>query len=246
MNRNNDELIYRYYQEISDFKPLSRSEETRLVLLAQSGDMEARDNIIKSNTKFVIKIAKMYQNQGHPLCDLINEGNLGLINAINRFDVTSGNKLISYAVWWIREAINTSLNETSRSVRLPVNLIVKNKANLKFIDKFIAENQIEPSIGDVLDNGEELTRITLPDAHSMLKLDDEIPESNLSYVDVLSTEPVESESDNIMIRDEIMSLLNDVTDRERDIVSKYFGLDGGNRMTLLEISEIYGLSLIHI
>ena len=243
MATENDDLVYRYYKEIANFKPLSREDEATLIKSAQNGDVDAYETIIKSNLKFVIKIAKMYQNQGHPLSDLIGEGNLGLINAIDRFDLNSGNKFITYAVWWIRQAINNSINETARSVRLPVNILVKMRNSKKFVDDFIAKNNTSPLLGDVLENGEIVSKYLLPNANHTLSLDETINDSDITYSDVLSTPPNENDIDDIMIRDELYSLLVGLTDREKDVVIKYFGLDGGEKMTLLTISKIYDLTI---
>lgn len=243
MTTNNDDLVYKYYSEIADYKPLSRDEELRFIKLAQDGDIDAYETIIKSNLKFVIKIAKMFRNQGHPLNDLINEGNLGLINAISRFDLESKNKFITYAVWWIRQGINNAINETGKSVRLPVNILVKIKNNKKFVDDYIATNHVAPMIGEVLSNGEEVNKYLLPDAHTTLSLDETINDSNITYGDALTVETNEMTMDDVMVKDEIITLLNDLNDREKDIVIKYFGLDGTDKMTLLEISEIYGLTI---
>lgn len=244
MYTENDDLLHKYYREISNEKPLTRKEETTLINKAQSGDEKALQKLIKANLKFVVSVAKSYQNQGHPLSDLINDGNLGLINAVNRFDTSSGYKFISYAVWWVREAINTSLNETSRMVRIPVNHINRIKNSKKAINDYISEHGKLPELGDELNNGEVVDTFLLINSYSCESLDNSISEDeNLTYLDGISSEPEDLVLDKNKIDKELYDLMDDLEDREREIIIKYYGLLNKESKNLNELSEEYGITL---
>jgi len=228
MYKNNEDLLYKYYNEIGKQKSLNLEDETKLIKLAQSGDDEALKKLIECNLKFVITVAKNYQNQGHPLTDLINDGNVGLINAVKRFDTNTGHKFISYAVWWVREAINTSLNETSRMVRIPVNHINRIKNSKKSVNDYINEHGRLPGIGDELNNGEVVDKFLLTNSFSCESLDNLISESsnNLSYVDIIGSEPEELILEENSVDSELYDLLDELDKEFADFIR--IGIRGGS------------------
>ena len=244
MQFENDKLLYQYYKDIKDCDPLPHGETVRLIVRAQKGDQKAFEKIIKSNLKFVITVAKSYQNQGHPLLDLINDGNVGLINAIKRFDVTKGFRFISYAVWWVRESINTSLNENSRIVRIPVNHINRIRSSKESINDFINKNGRLPSKGEELSNGEIVDEFLLPDSFTSHSLDNLISDNDdLTYMDLINVQPKELVLDENKIDNEIHNILDELSEREKNIVIKYYGMLGEEPRTLQDLSGEYGITL---
>ncbi len=238
----------KYLQEIGKEELITVEEEVELAQRIRKGDRLALEKLTRANLRFVVSVAKQYQNQGLSLPDLINEGNLGLIKAAEKFDETRGFKFISYAVWWIRQSILQALAEQSRIVRLPLNQVGSlNKIN-KAYSKLEQEQERVPTpeeLADVLELSKEKIADTLRVAGRHVSVDAPFVEgedNNLLDVLVNNDSPI---ADRILINEslstEIDRALSTLTDRERDIVKLFFGI-GGQEMTLEEIGERFGLT----
>jgi len=238
----------KYLQEIGREELISVEEEVELAQRIKKGDQAALEKLTKANLRFVVSVAKQYQNQGLSLPDLINEGNLGLIKAAEKFDETRGFKFISYAVWWIRQSILQALAEQSRIVRLPLNQVGSlNKIN-KAYSKFEQEHERKPSpeeLADQLELPADKVADTLRVAGRHISVDAPFVEGeDNSLLDVL----VNSDSpnaDKTLINEslarEIERALATLTERESDIIKLFFGI-GCQEMTLEEIGERFGLT----
>ena len=238
----------KYLQEIGREELITVEEEVELAQRIKKGDQAALEKLTRANLRFVVSVAKQYQNQGLSLPDLINEGNLGLIKAAEKFDETRGFKFISYAVWWIRQSILQALAEQSRIVRLPLNQVGSlNKIN-KALGKFEQENERMPSpeeLADLLEIPREKIADTLRVSARHVSVDAPFVDGeDNSLLDVL----VNSDSPNAdrglvneSLNKEIERALSTLTERERDIVKYFFGI-GAQEMTLEEIGEYFGLT----
>ena len=238
----------KYLQEIGKEDLITVEEEVELAQRIKKGDQEALEKLTKANLRFVVSVAKQYQNQGLSLPDLINEGNLGLIKAAEKFDETRGFKFISYAVWWIRQSILQALAEQSRIVRLPLNQVGSlNKINKAFA-RFEQENERTPSpeeLANVLDLPKEKVSDTLrgPGGHVSVDAPFSDGEDN-NLLDVLvNTDSPNADRGliNESLSTEVERALATLTDRERDIIRYFFGI-GCPEMTLEEIGEKFGLT----
>lgn len=234
----------KYLHEIGKVDLLTTEEEVNLARRLKEGDKEAFDHLVKANLRFVVSVAKQYQNQGLSLPDLINEGNLGLIKAAQRFDETRGFKFISYAVWWIRQAILQALAEQARIVKLPLNKIGSiNKVNRAFIfleQRFEREPSIE-ELSEVLELAPSDIKEALKSSNRHISMDAPLTQdedSNL-YDVLLSNETPAPDRGllNDSLRKEIERALSTLTPREADIIRLYFGLNGKHPHTLEEIGE---------
>lgn len=233
----------KYLQEIGREELISVEEEVELAQRIKKGDQEALEKLTRANLRFVVSVAKQYQNQGLSLPDLINEGNLGLIKAAEKFDETRGFKFISYAVWWIRQSILQALAEQSRIVRLPLNQVGSlNKIN-KALSKFEQENERMPSseeLAEILDIPREKISDTLRVSGRHVSVDAPFVEGeDNSLLDVLPNNDspnADSGLVNESLTKEIERALSTLTERERDIVKNFFGI-GCQEMTLEEIGE---------
>jgi RNA polymerase primary sigma factor len=239
----------KYLQEIGKVDLITSDMEVELAKRIREVDQIALEKLTKANLRFVVSVAKQYQNNGLTLGDLINEGNLGLIKAAKRFDETRGFKFISYAVWWIRQSIMQALAEQSRIVRLPLNRVGSlNKISKTFSDleqKFQREPSAE-ELADVLDLSVEEINDNLKVSGRHVSMDAPFAngEEN-SLLDVLTDEnDVTPDSGLIQdsLRREVQRALATLTQREADVMSYYFGLNGGQAMTLEEIGEKFGLT----
>lgn len=245
INLNGDEGINQYLKEIRKTTPITAKREIQLAKLIQEGNQSAIDELVLSNLKFVVSIAKEYQGQGLGLADLINEGNYGLIKAATKFDHTKGFRFISYAVWWIKQSIIQSLNDNARLIRLPANMITKLATLKKEIDKFKTENEREPVYGDVV--GETFDNIGSFEKHSYQSLNELINEDGLELYETIENPLNTNDYENYDIDDNVKNELDNtlliLDDRERKIVEYYFGLDTNYApMTLEEIGDIFGLT----
>jgi RNA polymerase primary sigma factor len=239
----------KYLHEIAKIKLITAEEEVSLARRIHRGDLEARDCLINANLRFVISVAKQYQNLGLSLADLINEGNLGLIEAAQRFDETRGFKFICYAVWWIRQGIIYALAKQSRIVRLPLNRI----SNINKIKKIIAEleqkYEREPSILEISQTLEQsLTNVTaaIKNAGRYISLDAPLvqgEEENMYNV-LLNEDASTPDKELLMdsLRKEIDRALNTLTRREAEIIRLFFGVNGKHEHTLGEIGEEFNLT----
>ena len=238
----------KYLQEIGKEDLITVEEEVELAQRIRKGDQEALDKLTKANLRFVVSVAKQYQNQGLSLPDLINEGNLGLIKAAEKFDETRGFKFISYAVWWIRQSILQALAEQSRIVRLPLNQVGSlNKINKAF-QRFEQEHERTPSPGE-LASGLELPREKVTDtlrvAGRHISVDAPFADGeDNSLLDVLvNTDSPNADRGliNESLATEVDRALETLTERERDIIKYFFGI-GCSEMTLEEIGEKFDLT----
>ncbi|HBG24824.1 MAG: RNA polymerase subunit sigma [Bacteroidetes bacterium GWF2_41_61] len=238
----------KYLQEIGREELITVEDEVELAQRIRKGDQEALEKLTRANLRFVVSVAKQYQNQGLSLPDLINEGNLGLIKAAEKFDETRGFKFISYAVWWIRQSILQALAEQSRIVRLPLNQVGSlNKIN-KALSKFEQENERMPSpeeLSEILDIPKEKIADTLRVSGRHVSVDAPFvdgEDNNLLDVLVNNDSPnADRGLVNESLNKEIERALSTLTERERDIVKYFFGI-GTSEMTLEEIGEFFGLT----
>lgn len=239
----------KYLQEIGKVDLITSDEEVKLAIRIREGDQMALEKLTKANLRFVVSVAKQYQNNGLTLGDLINEGNVGLIKAAKRFDETRGFKFISYAVWWIRQAIMQALAEQSRIVRLPLNRVGSLNKITKTFSELEQKFQREPSpeeLAVVLDvtTEEVIDTLKLSGRHVSVDAPFVQGEEN-GLLDVLENESEETPDSGLMIdslRREVQRSLSTLTQRESDVIAYYFGLNGEHAMTLEEIGEKFNLT----
>ena len=238
-----------YLGEIANSSPLSSSEEVDLARRIKGGDEDARNALVEANLRFVVSVAKEYQNRGVPLADLISAGNMGLITAAERFDENKGFKFISYAVWWIRQAILQTLAEQSRTVRLPLNkigLLYKISKAARLLQQERTDDPNPEDIANELDVPVEDVRETMMCGRSVRSLDATFKEEeDHSLLDILPDERQESPENLVMrgcLRGQIDSALGSLVGREAEILRLYFGLDGEEPMTLDQIGVRFGLT----
>lgn len=239
----------KYLQEIGKVDLLTADEEVVLAKLIKAGDKVALEKLTKANLRFVVSVAKQYQNQGLSLSDLINEGNLGLIKSAQRFDETRGFKFISYAVWWIRQSILQALAEQSRIVRLPLNRVGSLNKISRTFSQLEQQYEREPTIeelAEVLEVSSNEVRDTMKVSGRHVSVDAPfIQGEENSLLDVLENGSEEKPDDELMndsLRTEIRRSLATLTDREADVILLYFGLNGTHPMTLEEIGACFHLT----
>ena len=241
----------KYLQEIGKVDLITADEEVELAQRIKAGDQRALEKLTKANLRFVVSVAKQYQNQGLTLPDLINEGNLGLIKAAQRFDETRGFKFISYAVWWIRQSILQALAEQSRIVRLPLNKIgAINKVNKTFakLEQELEREPIAEEIAEILDILPEDIRETMKNQGRHMSMDAPLGtnvEDGGSMYELMENKHEASPDNELMLeslRNEISRALTSLTAREADVVKLYYGLSGGHSHSLEEIGEKFELT----
>jgi RNA polymerase primary sigma factor len=239
----------KYLQEIGKVELITADEEVELARRIKAGDQIALEKLTKANLRFVVSVSKQYQNQGLSLPDLINEGNLGLIKAAQRFDETRGFKFISYAVWWIRQSILQALAEQSRIVRLPLNKIGSINKITKAFAQLEQEFEREPKaseIAELLDITETEVKESLRNSGRHVSMDAPLiqDEENNMY-DVLRNEEGLTPDQGLnyeSLRKEIERAISTLPQREADVIRLYFGLEGKHPMTLEEIGEKFDLT----
>lgn len=245
-----ENVLALYLKQISKIPLLSREEEERYAALAASGDKEAKDILVKSNLRFVVNVAKKFQNQGVPLTDLISEGNIGLMTAVEKFDVTKGFHFISYAVWWIRQAILKAICEKSRMIRLPLNraneIVQIEKAKKALHGSYSEEEEIE-KISEMLNMEKSHVREMIDITRDMVSLDlpvfDERDSSTLGdFVEDSTYQLPENYVINENLKCEIDKVLDTLSEKEADVIRYRFGLNGLSPKSLKEIGEIYSLT----
>jgi RNA polymerase primary sigma factor len=237
-----EDTINNYFKEIKKTKSLTPEEEVELAKRIQNGDPKAVDALVSANLKFVVSIAKDYQGQGLLFSDLISEGNYGLIKAAKKFDYTKGFKFISYAVYWIRQSIIESLNFNARTIRLPVNVIIKETLNKKRIERFESINKRYPINGEMID-GEEYEELVLPICTSINNFIGEDNDEALEYLLDSSIEEDLSKIDNTKLAKVLEKTLSLLQPRERDMIEMYYGLNSyPETMDLEDIGEKFNLS----
>lgn len=239
----------KYLTEIGKVELINAEQEVELAKRIKEGDQRAMEKLVKANLRFVVSVAKQYQNQGLTLPDLINEGNLGLIKAAQRFDETRGFKFISYAVWWIRQSILQALAEQARIVRLPLNKIGSiNKINKAFSEleqKFEREPSAE-EIAEILEISENEVKESMQNSGRHVSMDAPLTEGeDGDMYDVVRSGDSPSPDNQLVIeslRQEIERSLTTLTPREADVLRLFFGLAGETAMTLEEIGERFDLT----
>lgn len=249
-NENSDNRILSIYlREINLVPLLTRREEIHYATLAQKGDNSAKEYLVRANLRFVVNVAKKYQNQGLPLVDLISEGNIGIINAVERFDVTKGYHFISYAVWWIRQSILKAICEKSRMIRLPLNraneLVQVEKARKELQGHQSSEpttKDLSTEVGLSEANIEQLLSVS----RGMVSLDtpaftDETASIGDFVADEESKNPEEL-ADDQELKEQINRVLKTLTNKESDIIQRRFGLNGKRALSLKEIGNRYHLT----
>lgn len=239
----------KYLQEIGKVDLLTPDEEIDLAIKIKKGDQLALERLVKANLRFVVSVAKQYQNQGLSLGDLINEGNLGLIKAAKRFDETRGFKFISYAVWWIRQSILQALAEQSRIVRLPLNRVGALNKIGKAYSNLEQEFEREPSANELakeleMDISEVSDTLKISGRHVSMDAPFAQGEDN-RLLDVLSNDSQPTPDFTLMsesLKNEIERALSTLTEREAEVIKLYFGLNKEHSLTLEEIGEKFNLT----
>lgn len=238
----------KYLQEIGHEELLTTDQEVELAQRIRKGDKRALERLTKANLRFVVSVAKQYQNQGLSLPDLINEGNVGLIKAAEKFDETRGFKFISYAVWWIRQSILQAIAEQSRLVRLPLNQVGSVNKITRELNKFEQEHERKPSVDEIAE------RVDLPEdkiADAMkansrhVSMDAPIADGeDSSMIDFLSGDSSNTDRELAIesLKAEVSRILKLLTDKEQKVLRAFFGIDGSPEMTLNEIGEKYNLT----
>jgi len=247
---NDENILSTYLKEINEVPLLTREEEYECAVAVAKGDEKAKDRLVRSNLRFVVNVAKKYQNQGLPLMDLISEGNIGLLNAVDRFDVTKGYHFISYAVWWIRQAILKAVCEKSRMIRLPLNraneLVQIEKARKVVVNNRTEEGELL-EIAGLLNMTPEHVRDIVNISRDMVSLDTPLyadrDSSNMG--DFLEDEQYENPEQFVIannLREDIDSVLLTLTEKEAEVIRYRFGLNGYKAMSLKEIGDLFNLT----
>lgn len=242
--------LEKYLQEIGKVELISPEEEVRLAKAIKLGDQFALDKLTKANLRFVVSVAKQYQNQGLSLPDLINEGNLGLIKAAQRFDETRGFKFISYAVWWIRQSILQSLAEQSRIVRLPLNKVGLTNKIQKAFSKLEQEFEREPSpqeLAEILELDTDEVSATLGIGGRHISMDTPLSEGeDNTLIDVMENHNAERAETHLehneSLTQEISRSMQSLTERQKEVICYFFGIGIDHPMTLEDIGERFSLT----
>lgn len=249
-NRENKSLD-QYFQEIGKYELISSEEEVELAIKIRNGDMEAKDRLVRANLRFVVSVAKMYQNQGLSLGDLINEGNIGLVKAAQRFDETRGFKFISYAVWWVRQGIMSAIADQSRVVRLPLNRV----GNLSRLSKVYRdlEQELErkpttEELAKILEISADEVAYILQIASRQVSVDAPLSsgdENKSTLMDVLYNEELPMPDAELMhdsLKKEVENMLSMLDTREAEVIRLSFGIGSNQKATLEEIGERFNLT----
>lgn len=245
-----ENVLSMYLKEINRIPLLTRQEEDTYARQAAAGSAQARNALVRANLRFVVNVAKKYQNQGMPLADLISEGNIGLMNAIEKYDVDKGYHFISYAVWWIRQAILKAICEKSRLIRLPLNraneLVQIEKAR-KYLEGAYTEDGEIREIARFLEMAPEHVADLVSVSRELVSLETPVFDERDSSVvgDFLENERYESPESYVLsegLRDDINKVLKTLSDKEREVVEFRFGLNGKRAMSLKEIGDRFHLT----
>ncbi len=247
-NRNTASLD-KYLQEIGREELITAEEEVELARRIKAGDEKALEKLTKANLRFVVSVAKQYQNQGLSLPDLINEGNVGLIKAARRFDETRGFKFISYAVWWIRQSILQALAEQSRIVRLPLNQVGSLNKIKKVSNKLEQEYERTPSASEIAKEMEipedKIDSVMKISTRSVSMDAPVVPDEDTTLIDLMSPEDSKSTDEELMqesLRREIERSLSTLSEKERDVINLYYGIGMNHGLTLEEIGAKFDLT----
>ena len=242
--------LEKYLQEIGRVELISPEEEVQLAIRIKQGDQRALDRLVGANLRFVVSVAKQYQNQGLTLSDLINEGNLGLIRAAQRFDETRGFKFISYAVWWIRQSILQALAEQSRIVRLPLNKVGLTNKITRAFNQLEQEYEREPTpeeLADVLEMGTDEVAATLSIGGRHISMDAPVSDSeDGSLIDLMANPNADQANANLdhheSLKTEITRSLNTLTERQKEVLCYFFGIGIDNPLSLEDIGHRFHLT----
>ena len=244
--KNDDEVLGLYLKDIKNIPLLTHEEEIELAKKAQAGDKAAKNKLVNSNLRFVVNVAKKYQNHGLDLTDLISEGNIGLITAVEKFDFSKGYHFISYAVWWIRQSILKAVCEKSRGIRLPLNRaneLVQIEHARKVVGNKKSEQQEYEEIASMLNMTSEHVRDMINISRDMVSLDAEVNNGDNSHTsfgdfqeDTLYGRPDENAIDEAMSKD-IDYVLNTLRPNEAKVIRMRYGLNGHKPMSLKEVGE---------
>ena len=244
--KKHDDVLSMYLKEINSIPLLTREEEIELSQKAKNGDKAARDKMIKANLRFVVRVAKKYQNHGLDLTDLISEGNIGLINAIEKFEPSRGYHFISYAVWWINQSILKAVSEKSRAIRLPLNRaneLVRIEYASNLINGTLSESEEVEQISEMLNMPESKVRELLAISNGMVSLDAKVSASENDnsvvgdyYEDETYARP-EEHTVQVALKDDVDSLLKTLRPNEQKVIRLRYGLNGYKPMSLQEIGE---------
>jgi RNA polymerase primary sigma factor len=245
-----ENVLSMYLKEINRIPLLSRGDEDKYARAAATGDKFSKDMLVKSNLRFVVNVAKKYQNQGLPLADLISEGNIGLINAIERYDVDKGYHFISYAVWWIRQAILKAICEKSRMIRLPLNraneLVQIEKAR-KMLEGAMTEDEEIREIARLLEMDADHVADLVAVSRDLISLETPVFDERDSSVvgDFVENTNYVAPEDYVVeqnMKDDINEVLHTLSDKEREVIEYRFGLNGRRAMSLKEIGDRFKLT----
>jgi RNA polymerase primary sigma factor len=246
-----DKSLDQYFQEIGKYELLSPDEEVDLAVKIREGDINAQNKLVNSNLRFVVSVAKMYQNQGLSLGDLINEGNIGLVKAAQRFDETRGFKFISYAVWWIRQGIMSAIADQSRVVRLPLNQVGNltrlGKAYRNFEQEYERKPSLEELAGILEITTEEVSQI-IQISGRQVSVDAPLKngeEKNAKLIDILENETQAMPDRDLMsdsLKNEVEDILSTLDNREAEVLRLSFGIGSNHKATLEEIGLKFNLT----
>lgn len=242
--------LEKYLQEIGRVELITPEEEVQLAIRIKQGDQRALDRLVGANLRFVVSVAKQYQNQGLTLSDLINEGNLGLIRAAQRFDETRGLKFISYAVWWIRQSILQALAEQSRIVRLPLNKVGLTNKITRAFNQLEQEYEREPTpeeLADVLEMETDEVAATLSIGGRHISMDAPVSDSeDGSLIDLMANPNADQANANLdhheSLKTEITRSLNTLTERQKEVLCYFFGIGIDNPLSLEDIGHRFHLT----
>jgi RNA polymerase primary sigma factor len=243
------DALHRYLEDVASSQPLSSKEEVALARRIRKGDLKARATLVEANLRFVITVARDYQNQGVPLVDLISAGNLGLITAAERFDETKGFKFISYAVWWIRQAILQTLAEHSRIVRLPLNRVDLLRRISRYTTTRQQETALRPQEEEIATElGISIEQVvdTMASGQRILSLDATMGEGDENSLMEIMPDVTQEAPDTMALRNslenEIEAALETLDEREQQVIRLYFGIGGDRELTLEEIGSQFRLT----
>jgi len=243
-------ILSTYLKDINKIPLLTRDEEYDIAIKAAAGNVAAREKLVQANLRFVVNVAKKYQNQNIPLLDLISEGNIGLMNAVERFDATKGYHFISYAVWWIRQAILKAISEKSRMIRLPLNraneLVQIEKAR-KEVDASKGEENELRQIAELLNMTQDHVRDIINISRDMVSLDvpvftDSDGSTIGDFIEDNQSEQPEEVMMEIALQDDIDKVLSSLTEKEARVLQLRFGLNGNRPMSLKEVGDQFDLT----
>ena len=245
----NDESLNKYLSDISKISLISLEKEVELAIQIKAGNKRALDELTRANLRFVVSVAKQYQNKGLSLPDLINEGNLGLLKAAKRFDETRGFKFISYAVWWIRQGIVQSLSENSRMVRLPLNkisVINKIKKAVTFFEQKYGREPTSYEISKIIEVSVEEVDICIKNSAFGVSIDAPLsPETDINMQNIIISD-MYPQPDNVLLLDslhiDLVAVLNSLSERDSDIIKLHYGIGFESSMTLVEIAQLFEIS----